>query len=81
MKKKLYPLALSFFLVSSVVLTPINTISTATVQAKATVYYVPKGYAYHSTRSCRTLRRSKNIKKTSLKNAKAMKLKACKVCH
>lgn len=81
MKKKLYPLALSFCLVSSVILTPINTISTTTVQAKATVYCVPKGHVYHSTRSCRTLRRSKNIKKISLKAAKAKGLRACKVCH
>lgn len=46
------------------------------------VYYVPNSsYAYHCTKSCRTLSRSKNIAKTTLKEAKNMGLKACKVCH
>ena len=85
MKKKICSIALSLCLVSSIALAPLNTTST-TVQAKAkkvkakSVYYVP-GSAYHSTRNCRTLRRSKTIKKITLKKAKALKLRACKVCH
>ena len=77
MKKKICSLALSFCLV----LAPLNTISATTVQAKGTVYCVPKGRVYHSTRNCRTLRRSKNIKKISIKVAKAKGLRACKVCY
>lgn len=87
MKKKICSIALSLCLVSSIALAPLNATST-TVQAKAkkvkakSVYYVPgSSYAYHSTRNCRTLRRSKTIKKITLKKAKALKLRACKVCH
>ena len=83
MKKKLYSITLSLCLVSSIALAPLNTTSTTTAQAKAkSVYYVPgSSYAYHSTRNSRTLKRSKTIKKISLKKAKALKLRACKVCH
>lgn len=82
MKQKICSLALSICLVSSVIFAPVSTVNTTTAQAKAKkVYYVPTGYVYHSTRNCRTLRRSKNIKKTTLKKAKSMGLRACKVCH
>lgn len=82
MKKKIYSIALSLCLVSSIALAPLDTTST-TVQAKAKhVYYVPgSSYAYHSTRSCRTLSRSKYVKKITLKKAKSLGLRACKVCH
>lgn len=49
---------------------------------KTYVYYVPgSSYAYHCTKKCRTLARSKYIAKATLKKAKAMNLRACKVCY
>lgn len=58
--------------------TPYTGIST---QASSKVYYVPgSSYAYHSSRNCRTLSRSKNVKKISKKKAKALNLRKCKVC-
>ena len=77
MKKKICSIALS-----SIALAPLNATST-TVQAKAkSVYYVPgSSYAYHSSKTCRTLHRSKHIKKITLKKAKSLRLRACKVCH
>ena len=44
-----------------------------------TVYYTSSGKCYHR-KSCATLKRSRKIKKTTVKKAKAKKLKACKVC-
>lgn len=82
MKKKLYSMVLSLCLVSSVTLAPLNNMTSATVQAKTYVYYVPgSSYAYHPNRNCRTLKRSKHVKKITLKTAKSLKLKKCKVCH
>ena len=46
--------------------------------AKEVVYITPKGKKYHSTRSCRTLSRSKKILEISIKNVGGRK--ACKVC-
>lgn len=53
----------------------------AIAEAKARkVYYVPgSSYAYHSSKHCRSLSRSKNIKAISIKKAKAMRLKKCKI--
>lgn len=74
--------------VTSILLAMVLTVSAAPVftttecQAKSKkVYYVVDGEKYHSTKNCRTLSRSKNIKKTTLKKAKKSGLEACKVCH
>jgi hypothetical protein len=45
------------------------------------VYYAKKSKKYHSTKSCRSLKRSKKLYSTSLANAKKKKLKACKICY
>lgn len=44
-----------------------------------TVYYTASGKCYHR-KSCATLKRSRKIYKTTVKKAKARKLRACKVC-
>lgn len=77
MKKKLYSLILSLCLVvGSISYTEVP------VQAKTYVYYVPgSSYAYHPNRYCRTLKRSKNVKKITLKKAKSLHLSKYKVCH
>lgn len=60
----------------------INPNSTAIAEAKTYVYYVPNsGYAYHAGKSCRTLSRSKTIKKTTVKKAKKLGLKPCGICY
>jgi len=58
-----------------------NIITTA--EAKTYVYYVPNSsYAYHNSKSCWTLSRSKNIKKTTIKKAKKkLGLEPCGVCY
>lgn len=63
--------------------TTINPDATAVTEAKTYVYYVPaSSYAYHSSRSCRTLSRSKNIAKTTVKKARnKLGLSPCKVCY
>lgn len=60
----------------------INPDAVAVTEAKTYVYYVPgSSYAYHTNRSCRTLKRSKHVKKTALRKAKnKLGLSACKVC-
>ena len=77
MKKKLCSLALIICLViGSISYTDVP------VQAKTYVYYVPgSSYAYHPNRNCRTLKRSKHVKKITLKKAKSLHLMKCKVCH
>ena len=56
--------------------------STNSTTSTTYVYYVPgSSYAYHCTKECRTLSRSKYIDKTTLEKAKEMGLSACKVCH
>lgn len=77
MKKKLCSLALSICLViGSISYTDVP------VQAKTYVYYVPgSSYAYHPNRNCRTLKRSKHVKKITLKKEKSLHLRKCKVCH
>ncbi len=61
----------------------INPDAVAVTEAKTYVYYVPgSSYAYHAGRGCWTLKRSKHIKKTTLKKAKnKLKLKPCGVCY
>lgn len=55
---------------------------TSTVEAKTYVYYVPNSsYAYHASKGCRTLSRSKTIKKATVKKAKKLGLKPCGVCY
>ncbi len=44
-----------------------------------TVYWVPNGSVYHSTRNCSTLSRSRTIYNGS--KSKCPKSRACKVCH
>lgn len=59
--------------------TPASIGQPAIAEAKARkVYYVPgSSYAYHSSKRCRALSRSKNIKAISIKTAKAKGLKKC----
>lgn len=45
----------------------------------STVYITPKGKKYHSTKSCRTLRRSRVI--NAIDSSDVGNRKACKVCH
>lgn len=61
----------------------INPDAVAVTEAKTYVYYVPESsYAYHASKSCWTLKRSKNIKRTTLKKAKnKLDLKPCGVCY
>lgn len=82
LKKSFFISGLCFFLAFSPCGDIINS-NTATVEAKKTyVYYVPNSsYAYHSSKGCRTLSRSKNIKKTTVKKAKKLGLKSCGVCY
>lgn len=44
-----------------------------------TVYTTPKGTKYHK-KSCKTIKKSKNLTKTTVKEAKADDYTACKVC-
>lgn len=84
MVKKLFRVvSLSLALVISPCGNFINPDTVAVTEAKTYVYYVPgSSYAYHCTKSCRTLSRSKNIKKTTVKKAKrSLGLRACKVCY
>ena len=55
-------------------------VSVTNVEAKSTVYYAEHSKRYHINRYCRTLKRSKNVYKTTKKKAKAMGLTRCKVC-
>jgi hypothetical protein len=45
------------------------------------VYYARTSKKYHSTTSCRSLRRSKVLYYTSLADAKKSRLKPCKICY
>lgn len=77
MKKKIISLALIFVMGISGILTPTNTVD---ITAKATkVYVTDTGSKYHH-RDCRTLYRSKNLYKMSVKKAKRAGYTACKVC-
>ena len=51
----------------------------ASKKAPGAVYCTPSGKCYHR-KGCATLKRSKKVYKTTVKKAKAKKLKACKVC-
>lgn len=84
MVKKLFTVPL---LCLSLMLSPcgkiINPDIVAVSEAKTYVYYVPgSSYAYHASKNCWTLKRSKNIKKTTLKKAKKkLDLEPCGVCY
>lgn len=77
MKKKMIALIISF----AVVISPLPTVSdSSVVEAAQKVYYVPgSSYAYHRTKNCWSLRRSKNIKAITIKKAKRLGLKKCKI--
>lgn len=78
LKKKAVAVLVAFVLTGA----SVPVIPATDCQAKTTyVYYTPKGKKYHSSKNCRTLKRSRTIKKTTLQKAKKMKLTACKVCH
>lgn len=86
MRQKIISMTATITLCFAMVLSPVaNTINDTSAASEAKtkkVYYVPgSSYAYHSTKRCRTLARSKHIKAISLKSAKAKGLRACKVCH
>ncbi len=57
--------------------------STIQIEAKTKKVYVAtkSGKKYHVRKTCRTLRRSKSIKKMKLSKAKKLGYKKCKVCH
>lgn len=76
-KKK--AIALIFSL--SVIISPMPSVSGNSIaEAARKVYYVPgSSYAYHSSKNCSSLRRSKNIKAITIKKAKALGLKKCKI--
>lgn len=64
------------------------TLTTATapaampVQAKTSYVYITKsGKKYHSTKNCRSLKRSKKITKIKLSTAKSRGYKPCKICN
>ncbi|MCI9078323.1 MAG: hypothetical protein HFH68_05265 [Lachnospiraceae bacterium] len=61
----------------------INPDAVAVTEAKTYVYYVPgSSYAYHASKNCWTLKRSKHIKKTTLKKARnKLELDPCGVCY
>ncbi len=77
MKKKVIALIISL----SVIISPMPSVSGSSMaEAAQKVYYVPgSSYAYHSSKDCRSLRRSKNIKAITIKKAKALGLKKCKI--
>lgn len=51
-----------------------------TVSAGSRVYYAYHSKCYHVNRSCRTLRRSRTVYRTTLKGARAKGLRPCRVC-
>ena len=54
---------------------------TTTPSANETkVYVTPNGKCYHSTKNCRSLSRSKNIKAVPLSEAKKTR-RACSICY
>ncbi|KMT22313.1 thermonuclease family protein [Clostridium cylindrosporum] len=58
-----------------------STPSTSKLGDNSTVYYVPNGKSYHSTKSCTTLSRSKTIKSGKLKDVKRLgKSDPCNKC-
>lgn len=82
--RKLFVLSsICLFLVISPLGEILNPNIIVTAEAKTYVYYVPNSsYAYHSNKNCWTLKRSKIIKKTTLKKAKKnLDLKPCGVCY
>lgn len=85
MKQKIISSVVACILSVAMIVTPIADFLPgrypAVAEAKSRqVYYVPgSSYAYHSSKNCRALSRSKGIKKISLKKAKAKGLKACKI--
>lgn len=85
MKQRIISPAAACILSVAIIVTPIADFLPggypAVAEAKARqVYYVPgSSYAYHSSKNCRALSRSKVIKKISLKKAKAKGLRACKI--
>lgn len=77
MKRKAIALIISL----SVIISPMPAVpGIPAVEAAQKVYYVPgSSYAYHSSKNCVSLRRSKNIKAISIKKAKALGLRKCKI--
>ncbi|MCX4328285.1 MAG: hypothetical protein OSJ45_13500 [Lachnospiraceae bacterium] len=84
MVKKLFRVvSLSLALVISPCGNFISPDTVAITEAKTYVYYVSTSYAYHSSKNCWTLKRSKKtIKKATLKKARnKLELKPCGVCY
>lgn len=52
---------------------------TLITSASTTVYITPKGKKYHSTKSCKSLHRSKNIK--AIKSSEVGNRQPCKLCY
>lgn len=70
---------LAFSAISPAIPTSMGQPTIAEAKARK-VYYVPgSSYAYHSSKRCRALSRSKNIKAISIKKAKAKGLKKCRI--
>ena len=76
MKKAALAVSMSVFLLFGGAAAPV-----ATVQAVTHVYYADHSEKYHSSKDCRTLKKSKHIYKVTEKKAKNLGLEPCKVCH
>ncbi len=83
-KKRIMVVALAFTLAfagsSAKCVSVDDCVNVTNVKAKSTVYYAEHSVRYHVNKNCRTLKRSRNIYKTTKKKAKAMGLTKCKVC-
>lgn len=86
MNKKITSITAVMILSFSLTISPFSdnlTENPVTASAKAhKVYYVPgSSYAYHCTKHCYTLARSRVIKGITVKKARKKGLRPCKVCY
>lgn len=58
-----------------------NVLAAQAAKSKKVFYVKGTSKKYHCTKRCRGLSRSKHISKTTLKKAKRMGLKPCKLCY
>lgn len=58
-----------------------NAFTAQAAKSKKVFYVKGTSKKYHCTKKCRGLSRSKHISKTTLKKAKRMGLKPCKICY
>lgn len=68
--KKLCSLFVVVGLSVGITLSPVDSFDKTVSQAGSKVYYVPgSSYAYHISRNCRTLKRSRTVKKVTVKKS------------